>query len=65
MPVIAQLVELYRAGGIEISTGLPPQRFGGYGGAPDDQHRHLARWRRSYRKRLNRLRGLAGGQRPS
>ncbi len=34
MPIIAQLVELYRAEGIAISTGLPPHRFGGYGGAP-------------------------------
>lgn len=34
MPVIPQLVELYRAEGIEISTGLPPHHFGGFGGAP-------------------------------
>jgi len=34
MPVIAQLIDLYRAEGIAISTGLPPHRFGGYGGAP-------------------------------
>ncbi|MDE2229167.1 MAG: class I SAM-dependent methyltransferase [Alphaproteobacteria bacterium] len=34
MPIIAQLVDLYRAEGIEISTGLPPHRFGGFGGAP-------------------------------
>jgi predicted O-methyltransferase YrrM len=34
MPIIAQLVDLYRAEGITISTGLPPHRFGGYGGAP-------------------------------
>ena len=34
MPIIAELVELYRSEGIAISTGLPPHRFGGYGGAP-------------------------------
>lgn len=34
MPIIAQLVDLYRAEGIAISTGLPPHRFGDYGGAP-------------------------------
>lgn len=33
MPIIAELVELYRSEGIAISTGLPPHRFGGYGGA--------------------------------
>lgn len=34
MPIIAELVELYRSEGVAISTGLPPHRFGGYGGAP-------------------------------
>jgi hypothetical protein len=33
MPIIAQLVDLYRAQGIEISTGLPPHRYDGYAGA--------------------------------
>jgi len=34
MPIIAELVELYRSEGIAISTGLPPHRFADYGGAP-------------------------------
>jgi len=33
MPIIGTLTELYRAQGIEISTGLPPHRYGGFTGA--------------------------------
>ncbi len=33
MPIIGTLTELYRAQGIEISTGLPPHRYDGYVGA--------------------------------